>query len=111
MFFAGDSEEEYGLYIMDTNCPLHRDGMYLIYYFDGDKFIHRGETEKVKFISSHRIKTLKDEFGNEYMGEALEKRLLECMRAYREELPGYIAYCKESEDIFNRAEENIKDAK
>ncbi len=96
-FSTGEEGEEYGLYIMELNCVLHDGEFYLMYYFDGDKFIHRGENERKYFLPGSKIKSCKDEFGNQYTGDALKKRMLECIQAYIEEFPGYLEYYKETE--------------
>lgn len=97
-FSTGDDNEKYGLYIMELNCALHDDESYLMYYFDEDKFIHRGNIERKTFVAGSRVKLVKDEFGNEYIGKALEKRMLECIKAYREALPDYLVYHKKTEE-------------
>lgn len=103
-FSTGDDDEEYGLYIMEINCRLHRNGSYLMYYFDGDQFLQRGAREKELFVPASDIKLVKDEFGNEYIGDALLRRLQEGIKAYRQELPGYLAYHDETEELLKDEE-------
>lgn len=98
LFSVGDDGEDYGLYIMELNCKLHDEESYLVYYYDGDKFVHIKKDDRKYFSPYSEIKLVKDEFGKEYSGKALSNRFLECIKAYKEGLPGYAVFCKELDD-------------
>lgn len=87
---TGASDEEYGLYVMEKESPHHtKDGL-LAYSFDSDHFFHLREPGKDLFISVSDLKSCKDEFGNEYRGTRLLARIRDAIKAYTEELPGYV---------------------
>jgi len=104
LFSTGEEDEEYGLYIMEIDCDLHQDDFYLMYYFDGDTFIHRQEEYKKLFKPSSEIPLCKDDIGNEYTGEKLNTYLSECLNAYKEEYPGYLKYFNDTKEKFNDLE-------
>jgi len=62
----------------------------LVYFFDGDRFVRCSKEAKQTFVPFSNIQSVRDEFGNEFKGKALEKRLLVYMKAYYEEFPSYI---------------------
>lgn len=108
MLSTGESDEEYGLYLMEVKCCLHTEDTYLLYYFDGDLFIHRDENAKRLFVRPSQLTTCKDEFNNEYSGDELVKRMQKAIQAYKEEFPGYLSYFNKSEELFNGTEMELK---
>lgn len=103
-FSTEEGDEGYGLYIMEVKCSLHTESSYLMYYFDGDSFIHRGEGSRKLFSNPSQLKSCKDEFGNTYTGTALKSRMLEAVKAYIEELPSYQAYVIETDEKLSQCD-------
>lgn len=87
---AGDEDDEYGLFIMEKSSKHHTSDAFMVYCFDSDKFLHLPPDLKKQFVPIAELAMCKDEFGNEYKGEALQARIKEAIQAYLEELPGYV---------------------
>jgi len=105
LFSTGDDDEEYGLYLMEINCDLHKEGFFLMYYFDGDLFLYHREDVKKLFKPASEIHSCKDDMWNEYTGDKLTAYFRKCIKAYKEEYPGYVEYFKESEEKFKHVYE------
>jgi hypothetical protein len=88
---SGDeANREYGLYVMEKDSPYHEKDALLAYNFDSDTFFHVRDREKGLFIPLSELTCCKDEFGNEYRGKQLLARVKDAIKAYQEELPGYV---------------------
>lgn len=87
---VGDSDQEYGLYVMERESVHHAKNAWLAYYYDSDSFFHLNESDKGLFIPTSELISCKDEFGNEYKGKQLLVRVKDAIKAYKEELPGYV---------------------
>ncbi|MHB1642232.1 MAG: hypothetical protein ACYDD9_06505 [Acidithiobacillus sp.] len=101
---SGDTDDEYGLFVMEADEAKHEKEMYLVYIFDADRFTHIKHEELRLFVSPENLNSCTDEFGNEYTGKSLEARIKEAIKAFNEELPGWKRYMEESEDWFNEDE-------
>lgn len=87
---AGEPDQEYGLYVMEKESPHHAEDALLAYYYDSDSFFHVKNQDKGLFIPVLELISCKDEFGNEYKGKQLLARVKDAIKAYKEELPGYV---------------------
>jgi hypothetical protein len=87
---AGEADQEYGLYVMEKESPHHAKDALLAYHYDSNSFFFVRDQDKGLFISALELKSCKDEFGNEFSGENLLKRIEDAIKAYEEELPGYV---------------------
>ena len=103
-FYADLTEGEYGLYVMEIQCEIHSPSHYLAYDFDGDKFISIDKDERNKFSGRSSLEYCKDEYGNEYRGNALDERIKEAVNSYREEFPGYLEYHNETSELLDGLE-------
>lgn len=87
---AGEADQEYGLYVMEKESPHHAKDALLAYYYDSDSFFYVRDRDKGLFIPALELKSCKDEFSNEYKDKQLLARIKDAIKAYEEELPGYI---------------------
>ncbi|MEB8535117.1 hypothetical protein [Acidithiobacillus ferriphilus] len=97
---SGDTDDEYGLFVMEADEAKHEKEMYLAYFFDADRFTHIKREELRLFVSPENLNSCTDEFGNEYTGKSLEARIKEAIKAFNEELPGWKRHIEESKDWF-----------
>lgn len=88
----GDSNHEYGLFIIEVDDPLKEENVILTYCFDFDDFSSWPAKDVSLFVTPSELLSCKDEFGNEYRNQALGDRIKQGIRAYKEELPGYMEY-------------------
>ena len=72
---SGEADQEYGLYVMEKESPHHAKDALLAYYYDSDSFFHVRDQEKGLFIPALKLKSCRDEFGNEFSGENLLGRI------------------------------------
>lgn len=101
---SGDTDDEYGLFIMEANEAKAEKEMYLVYFFDEDRFTHIKHKELKLFVTPNNLSSCADEFGNEYTGDSLESRIMEAIKAFKEELPGWKQCLKESDGHFSSLE-------
>lgn len=87
---VGDAGQDYGLYVMERESVHHEKNAWMAYYYDADSFCHIKDGEKASFIATTELISCKDEFGNVYEGKQLLKRIKDAIKAYKEELPGYV---------------------
>ena len=87
---AGEPDQEYGLYVMEKESPHHAKDALLAYFYDSDSFFQVKDQDKRLFIPALELKSCKDEFDNEYTGDNLLRRINDAIKAYDEELPGYV---------------------
>ena len=87
---TGSPDEEYGLYVMEKVSSHHSQDSFLAYNYDSDYFSHLNARDKDLFIPVEDVPSCNDEFGNEYRGEKLIARIRDAIKAYTEELPGYV---------------------
>lgn len=87
---SGDDDEEYGLFIMGKKSKHHSSAAFMAYRFDSDTFLHIPPNLKKLFVPVAEFPICKDEYGNEYKGDALQARIKDAIQAYSEELPGYV---------------------
>lgn len=87
---SGDDDEEYGLFIMEKESKHHSSDAFMVYCYDSDLFHHIPPKLKKHFVPVVEFPMCKDEFGNEYKGDALQARIKDAIQAYSEELPGYV---------------------
>lgn len=88
----GDSNHEYGLFVIEVKNPLKEENSILTYCFDSDYFSSWPAKDTSLFVTPSELLSCKDEFGNEYRDKALADRIKQAIRAYKEELPGYLKY-------------------
>ena len=89
---ADDSDDEYGLYVMEVKETTTHKEMYLVYFFDNDRFTHVGNEQLKYFVAPDSLTSCIDEFGDVYTGQALKNRIKEAINAFEEELPGWKSY-------------------
>lgn len=87
---AGDPDQEYGLYVMEKESSHHVKDARLAYHYDSDTFFPVRDQDKRLFIPALELKSCKDEFGNEFSGDNLLRRINDAIQAYEEELPGFV---------------------
>ena len=100
----GDTDDEYGLFIMEAEEVKTEKEMYLVYFFDENHFTHIKHKYLKLFIIPSKLNSCTDEFGNKYTGKSLEMRLKEEVKAFKEELPGWKKYLKESDEHLSSLE-------
>jgi hypothetical protein len=86
---SGDTDDGYGLFVMESDEAKDIKPMYLSYFFDEDRFTYIKPDELKLFVKPSSFKSCKDEFGNEYTEKTLTLRIKEAIKAFAEELPGF----------------------
>ena len=87
---TGTPDEAYGLYVMEAESPHHTASSILVYRFDSDDFKRWPREFLTIFVPAAELASCKDEYGDEYTGDALKSRIREAITAYVEELPGHL---------------------
>lgn len=95
------------LYVMERESQQHSESQLLTYCFDSDLFRYLPANYREFFQAPSELVSCRDEFGKEYRGAELERRVSEAIAAYQEELPGFLEFCQETEEKFSEAEARL----